>query len=294
MHSSLRAAALRYAAQGWPVFLLSAKRPLANCRRCPKEGQPGAHDPQGCTCLTCHGFYAATTDPDRVEAMFRVPVRCPMLAVRTGAASKLVVVDADAGKGGLQSLQQLVAEGLCPPTAWARTGGGGIHLFYRHPGQHLPCSQGKLAAGIDIKADGGYAVLAPSLHPVSRVPYQWARQGPVQEVPPPLQQRIKAVAAITAAAAPARPRLRSIAEFPFPDRLLDTLIRRLRDAPEGARRVTLYGCARGVARMVAAGAIEQHGAVAALLHTATTDAKQSERDARNAIAGGFRAEGVRL
>jgi len=294
VHSSLRAAALRYAAQGWPVFLLSAKRPLANCRRCPKEGQPGAHDPQACKCLTCHGFYAATTDPSRVETMFRLPVRLPMLAVRTGAASQLVVVDADAGKGGLESLQRLVAEGLCPPTAWARTGGGGIHLFYRHPGRHLPCSQGKVAAGIDIKADGGYAVLAPSVHPLTRVPYHWAQRGALVEMPPPLEERIKAVAAATAGAAPAGPRLSSIAEFPFPDRLLESLIRRLRDAPQGARRVTLYGCARGVARMVAAGAIEQSGAVAALLHTAITDAQQSERDARNAIAGGFRAEGVRL
>ena len=62
--NSILTAALGYAHAGWPVFLLGRnKRPLANCSACPKERQPGAHNPQACRCLTCHGFYAATRDP---------------------------------------------------------------------------------------------------------------------------------------------------------------------------------------------------------------------------------------
>jgi hypothetical protein len=64
------ASAEHYAVQaGWPVFLLGrSKRPVANCGDCRSAGPE--HDPQGCDCLTCHGFYAATTEPARIRAMF--------------------------------------------------------------------------------------------------------------------------------------------------------------------------------------------------------------------------------
>ena len=62
-------------------------------------------------------------------------------------------------------------------------------------------------------------------------------------------------------------------------------------APEGRRRVTLYGAARGAARMVAAGAITEHDARAAL-SAAGLAAAQTERDIRAAIDGAFRDEGA--
>ncbi|MGC9668852.1 hypothetical protein ACNTMW_20125 [Planosporangium sp. 12N6] len=62
-------------------------------------------------------------------------------------------------------------------------------------------------------------------------------------------------------------------------------------APEGRRRTTLYGAARGVARMVAAGALTCADAHATL-YAAGRAAGQNDRDTRAAIAGGFRAESV--
>src|SRR5258705_13335559 len=60
--------ARQYTACGWPVFVLGrAKRPVANCAAC-RAAEPD-HDRQACRCLTCHGFYAASTDPARVAAM---------------------------------------------------------------------------------------------------------------------------------------------------------------------------------------------------------------------------------
>src|SRR5205814_8101 len=74
--------AIRYADHGWPVFLLGrTKRPLANCDPC--KHAPTGHDPAACECLTCHGFYAATTDPERLTAMCALHPR-GMLAIRTG------------------------------------------------------------------------------------------------------------------------------------------------------------------------------------------------------------------
>jgi hypothetical protein len=79
-------AALRYAAAGLPVFLLSrSKIPVALCRPCRTAEERGeVHDKEACGCLLCHGFYAAITDPDRIRGMFR---RVPgsMLAMRAGA-----------------------------------------------------------------------------------------------------------------------------------------------------------------------------------------------------------------
>ena len=80
-------AALAYAGRGWPVFMLGrTKRPVANCPRLPESRRDPAHDRERCSCLTCHGFYAATTDPDRVAAIVAA-VPAGQLALRTGAAS---------------------------------------------------------------------------------------------------------------------------------------------------------------------------------------------------------------
>lgn len=287
MNATLVRAALAAAERGWPVFLLGrSKRPVANCPAC----RDGSHKPADCSCLTCHGFYAATTEPERIVAMVAAVPR-GQLAVRTGASSGLVVVDIDPGHGGVSSLAASIGAGLLPRTAYVLTGSGGLHLYYRHPGRHVPNSQGRdgigLGRGIDVRADGGYVVVPPSIHTRSGRPYRWAAEGqPIAEMTPAL------IAACLPAVEPLRPTgERTAGVISHPDRLLDVLLGRIVSAPAGRRRVTLYGAARGVARMVAAGAID-HGSAVALLVDAGHRAAQHERDIRNAIDGAFRAEGV--
>jgi putative DNA primase/helicase len=44
--------------------------------------------------------------------------------------------------------------------------GTGEHLVFKHPGPHIPNDVGsKLGEGLDIRADGGYILVEPSLHP---------------------------------------------------------------------------------------------------------------------------------
>jgi len=74
-----------------------------------------------------------------------------------------------------------------------------------------------------------------------------------------------------------------------PPALLAALLRAVQAAPEGRRRVTLYGAARGAARMAAAGAITEDDARAALT-AAGLAAAQTDRDIRAAIDGAFRDE----
>ncbi|WP_235826603.1 bifunctional DNA primase/polymerase, partial [Candidatus Frankia alpina] len=149
---SLLPAALGYIARGWQVFVLGrTKRPVANCEPCAQAGPD--HDREACPCLTCHGFYAATLDPDRIAAMLTA-VPDGLLAIRTGAVSGLTIVDIDPRNGGQ------LDRSLMNPTATVATPGGGWHLYYQHPGRPLP---GKLPGrpGIDIKTDGGLVVAAP-------------------------------------------------------------------------------------------------------------------------------------
>ncbi|ADB32406.1 Bifunctional DNA primase/polymerase [Kribbella flavida DSM 17836] len=295
-------AALDAAGRGWPVFMLGrSKRPVANCETCrPVNGQP-PHDPWSCGHLTCHGFYAATTDTARVAAIVNA-VPGGQLAVRTGMVSGLLVVDVDPAHGGWESLSELVARQLVPRTLWVRTGSDGAHLYYRHPGLHMPSRPMPNRPGIDVKADGGYVVLPPSIHHRTRRPYAWgtgsdlADPAAVVEMPPPLIAACLPATPAESTHAPSAPlsgpqRDTGGGGISHPDKLLTAHLDAVRQAPQGKRRTTLYGAARGVARMVAAGALDPAAAVAALTY-AGHQAAQTDRDIRAAIAGGFRDEGI--
>src|SRR5262249_2497669 len=47
------------------------------------------------------------------------------------------------------------------PTRAPRTRSGGLHLLFQHA-SGLRCSAGKIAAGIDVRADGGYVIWWPA------------------------------------------------------------------------------------------------------------------------------------
>ncbi|MFC7245154.1 bifunctional DNA primase/polymerase [Catellatospora aurea] len=295
----LSAAALRYAANGWPVFMLGrSKRPVALCPPCETARKTKTpHDPQACPCLTCHGFYAATTDPHRIAAMLTAVPR-GLLAIRTGAASGLVIIDVDPRHDGAASLRALMDRGLTPPTRYVRTGSGGLHLYYRHPGHPVPCDEGRrLGSGIDVKADGGYVLAPPSPHPDTGRPYLWADDGAqIRDMAPAL---VAACVAEVRRRAPVRPAgnplpPRSGGAISHPDRLMSALVARISAAPEGRRRVTLYGCARGAALIVAAGHLTSTDAYDALVSACDAAGWPWAKSTPNAIRDGFAAEGVTL
>ncbi|MEV6306088.1 bifunctional DNA primase/polymerase [Actinoplanes sp. NPDC051861] len=278
-------AALALAADGYPVFLLGrSKRPVANCPQCPKAELDPHHDPETCDHLTCHGFYAATRDPQRITAM-HTAVPGGLLAIRTGRVCNLAVIDIDPRNGGD------IDRDLMPPTRAVRTGSDGWHLYYRHPGGTLGAKL-RGCPGVDIKADGGYVVAPPSIHPGTRRPYRWLSDRAVIEMPPPLVSACRPTEAPTAAS----PNTTAIpldrgGGISSPAALLAAHLAAVTSAPEGRRRNTLYGAARGVARMVAAGAITPADAHTAL-YQAGRAAGQTDRDTRAAIDGGFRAEAI--
>lgn len=142
-------AALWYARNGIPVFPCKAR-----------EKAP----------LTPHGFQDATTNEDPVRRWWTQWPNAN-IGIPTGRLTGLLAIDIDPRNGGDGALRELeLQHGAFPNTAAQLTGGGGRHLFFRYRGGPVPKL---LAKGIDLKADGGYVIVPPSVH-ASGKSYQWS------------------------------------------------------------------------------------------------------------------------
>ena len=168
-HQLIRYHAHAYIDLGWAVMMIQAERdgkktPTKNCPRCdPQDSRYVKHDREECECITCHGFYAATKDKSRFDR-FLAKVPLGHLAIRTGRASRLLVVDAesyapegeDTGIETLEKWPSVVGGWDLPPTLTARSIRGGIHLFYQLPDDCPKITSGRKLDGIDVKAESGY------------------------------------------------------------------------------------------------------------------------------------------
>jgi Bifunctional DNA primase/polymerase, N-terminal/AAA domain/Primase C terminal 1 (PriCT-1) len=151
-------AALQYAERGVPVFQCwHADGARCGCRAL-DCASPAKH-PIASTAPA--GFKNATTDPAIIRRAFEL---FPHANIAEATGHYSVVLDVDPAKGGRESLTRLEAQhGRLPVTARVLTGGGGEHYrFLPVPG--LRCSEGRVGPGLDIRAEGGYALLPPSNH----------------------------------------------------------------------------------------------------------------------------------
>lgn len=169
--------AQRYAARGWHVFPLhEARGGTCTCYLGAACRQPGKHP------RTPRGHLNASSDPAQIAEWWR---RWP--AANIGVAcgpSRIVVVDVDPRNDGDASLSRLEAEhGELPDTPRVVTGGGGAHYIYAAPDvPRVRC--GTIAGGVDVKAEGGYIVAAPSDH-ASGGHYRWDAGSPDTIAPCP-------------------------------------------------------------------------------------------------------------
>ena len=118
------------------------------------------------------GFKDASADPDTIRAMFAKP-GAALIGMPTGAASGVVGIDVDTknGKVGAQWLE--ANRHRLPRTHTVRTGSGGLHFYFRHPGQRVKNNNtGKVATDVDVRGDGGYLIAAGS--PGYQVADHWA------------------------------------------------------------------------------------------------------------------------
>ena len=87
----------------------------------------------------------------------------PGLAIITGQISGIVVLDVEKG-GNTEDLD-------IPTTPKVQTGGGGFHLYFKHPGVAVQNAT-RIRELTDVRGDGGYVVAPPSLH-TSGGAYEW-------------------------------------------------------------------------------------------------------------------------
>jgi len=98
-----------------------------------------------------------------------------------GPASGTIVLDWD-GDAGTESQCQLERElGRLPVTPAIITGSGGQHQLFKHPSCHIPTNKG-LRKGFDVRGDGGFSVLPPSIHACQRH-YEWDVDAHIDDVP---------------------------------------------------------------------------------------------------------------
>jgi hypothetical protein len=133
------------------------------------------------TPYTKHGHLDATKDERRINAYWnRYPSANP--AMPTGQRSGVFVVDVDADKWGFGSLEALEEEhGELPATLTVKTGGGGLHYYFRLPrNTEIRNSAGKLGRGLDVRGEGGYVLLPTS---TTEGAYEILERAPIADAP---------------------------------------------------------------------------------------------------------------
>jgi hypothetical protein len=149
MTSPTTAWALGYAQdRGWPVFPTRlVKRPNGKVDKVP---------------LVKWGT-EASRDPAQIEAWWR---KWPdaAISIPTGRRSGIIILDIDIrnDRNGLDTLADLdIGLAILPDTPIAHTPSGGLHVYFGCIGIEIRNSAGTkgLGAGLDIRGDGGQAVL---------------------------------------------------------------------------------------------------------------------------------------
>lgn len=149
-------------------------------------------EPRGKRPLTAHGLYDATTKKEKIREWWQ---HWPQANIGI-PCKEWCVLDIDPRHGGMESLKTLQtalgADFL--NTRVQLTGGGGAHLLYRarHDLEKALTNTTKFAgmAGLDLRAQGGYIVVAPSVHAHGGV-YQWQNTLPLLPFPDVLIERWK-------------------------------------------------------------------------------------------------------
>lgn len=151
--------ALHYVKIGWSVIPVAAnKRPLLNWKQ----------------------YQNQRASPEQVRAWWD---KWPdaNVGIVTGRVSNLVVIDID-DEEGLELLKQKIPN-IFDSTLVCKTGGGGYHLYYRHPNRRKTIPNGvRVLPGVDVRADGGYVIAPPSLH-ASGNTYEWLGKANLGKVP---------------------------------------------------------------------------------------------------------------
>lgn len=223
-----------------------------------------------------HGCKDATRDRDRIRSWWTSMPEAN-IGVATGAVSGIFVLDVD-GEEGMESLLDL-GHGI-PATLTQHTPSGGLHFIFAYPTE-VGNSARKIGPNLDTRGDGGYIVVAPSLHP-NGGRYRWAGKGEPRTVPGWLLRLVRP--------APERRDPVKPAETKNLEGYVRSAVEGERDAVvtamEGSRNHTLNAAAFSLGTLVGAGTLNSETVYDVLLGAAR-EAGLTEREARRTIASGL-------
>ena len=150
-------AALSLATNGFHVFPLHyPKNQICSCSKVSCK-TPGKHP------LTTHGYKDATRNINQIKDWWKYHPLAN-IGIATGTKSQIVVLDIDAKSNGFTSLKGLEEKiGKITSGVEVKSGGGGLHFYFSHPGGEIKTKISALP-GIDIIAENASIVAPPSRH----------------------------------------------------------------------------------------------------------------------------------
>jgi len=196
------------------------------------------------------------------------------LGLRTGAGSRVIVIDDDRARNGLEPYD-------APPTDLiAQSPTGGLHFYYVAPSPCPGNSASKLAPYVDVRGEGGQVVYPGSSHPTTRTPYRWVKTGKPGTLPAGLiDPPAKTVRVDTS-----RPAVNGTG---YTGSALHREIHAVRTATEGTRNDTLNRAAYSLAGLIHTGEITE-AQIRDELTAAALIAGLSEREILGTLASGIR------
>lgn len=257
-------AAFDLCAFGWQVFpcAVGGKEPAIPKR----EGGRGCLD---------------ATDDEEILLDWSAKYPRANIGIACGKRSNLLVVDIDAGNGGIESIAGLRSRGLkLPPTVCVRTPSGGWHAYYAYSAGPKN-SKSLLAKGVDIRTEGGYVVAPPSKLADKRE-YRWHVRPLGSDLPRLPQWALQKI----------QPR----PETPFYHERrepgdIDALVAFMEKAPPGERNAILHWCSMRAGEDVMRGAITEAQAFEDMVRAAMRvglDGNEAKKTARSGIKRGMR------
>jgi len=237
---------------------------------------------------------AATRDAEQI-ARWRRQEPGANWGAAMGVAAGVWALDLD-GDEGRDSLNALIASHGALPRAPAQRTGRGLQLFFAWPeGRGVRNYQtakqrqaGKIGAGVDVRGDGGFVVVPPSVHPNGNR-YRWVAGRSPHELDPPLAPTwlLDLVAPLPKPRRKPKVEPSEIRGERYVRAAFRAAVDRVARCPGGDRNNTLNAEAWSIAKFVRAGKLDYEAWHAVFFEAATAaglDAIEAERTLRSAWA----------
>lgn len=268
-------AALSFAAHGWRVFPCRAKDKLPLVKAWPT---------------------VATSDAEQIRRWW-AQFPDAMIGLPTGREAGVWALDADVrsdGRDGLAWIREM--EEACEPLPdgpISATPSGGRHFFFRYdPDEPVTNRRGKLPPGVDVRGDGGFVVLPPSVRDDGEA-YAWLVSPADIDFPDAPRWLLSFLRRAEPQNPPAAVEhfVTEPASGRYAESALERECRNVANAPSGTRNETLNTAAFNLGQLVGSGALASERVRAELVAASCACGlyQDDPRAVERTIAGAMRA-----